>query len=715
MHMGTASGAEGQVTGPKIAGPPASIPALSASSSQPPLPQPPPPQTLQEPDLRESDIHEEFDKFTDVLQVLNRFEIDEDLGRNYNVKGNLKKNLEFWVFLAASSFILNVIKFGYRLPFWDVPPAYYSKNNASALKNIDFVENSITELLESERIKQLSYKPHVVNPLSVSVQPNGKKRLILDLRYVNHFIKKLRIKYDDWKIASLMFRKNGYMFSFDLKSGYHHVEIFQPHQTFLGFSWDFQGETRFYVFTVLPFGLSVAPYIFTKILRPLVGWWRANGIYIAVFLDDGWSIADDYNSANIIASRVRSDIRLAGFITNSEKSIWEPTQIITWLGLVWNSTLGTISITPRRVQGIVDCVAFIEAQKCTIAARQLSSFVGKVMSTCPVTGNLPRITTRHCQMTIAIAEHWDTPMILDEYCKDEIVFWKNNIHLRNFKNCFVFRKPQKVTFSDASNIACGAVSYINDGEHVCHKMWTQDERSRSSTWRELSAIEFSLLSCLPILSSSHIKWYTDNQATAKIVEVGSMKLELHTIALRIFKICYEHSIHLDIEWVPRDRNTRADFISKLVDFDDWQVTEDVFKDLDSLWGPHTVDCFATYYNRKITRYFSRFWNPETSGIDAFMQSWEVENCWLVPPVYLIPRTLAYIYSQGAKGTLIVPLWKSAVFWPLLTNIYCSFIQDLRVLSMPQALTHGRNHNSILGSPTTPGYVVALRLNFVPSG
>ena len=89
------------------------------------------------------------------------------------------------------------------------------------------------------------------------------------------------------------------------------------------------------------------------------------------------------------------------------------------------------------------------------------------MSTCPVTGNLSRITTRHCQMTIAIAEHWDTPMILDEYCKDEIVFWKNNIHLRNFKNCFVFRKPQRVTFSDASNIACGAVSYINDGELVC--------------------------------------------------------------------------------------------------------------------------------------------------------------------------------------------------------------------------------------------------------
>ena len=47
--------------------------------------------------------------------------------------------------------------------------------------------------------------------------------------------------------------------------------------------------------------------------------------------------------------------------------------------------------------------------------------------------------------------------------------------------------------------------------------------------------------------------------------------------------------------------TRADFITKLVDFDEWQGIEDVFKDLDSLWGPHTVDCSATYYkkNRQI--------------------------------------------------------------------------------------------------------------------
>ena len=89
------------------------------------------------------------------------------------------------------------------------------------VKMFEFVENSIAELLESERKNQVFYKPVVLNPLSVSVQPKGKKRSILDFRYVNRLIKRLWIKYDDWKIASLTFQKNGYTFSFDVKSGFH--------------------------------------------------------------------------------------------------------------------------------------------------------------------------------------------------------------------------------------------------------------------------------------------------------------------------------------------------------------------------------------------------------------------------------------------------------------------------------------------------------------
>ena len=54
------------------------------------------------------------------------------------------------------------------------------------------------------------------------------------------------------RIVTLMFEKRDLLMKFDLKSGYHHLDIFEAHQTYLGFTWELQGKTRYYVFTVLP-------------------------------------------------------------------------------------------------------------------------------------------------------------------------------------------------------------------------------------------------------------------------------------------------------------------------------------------------------------------------------------------------------------------------------------------------------------------------------
>ena len=79
------------------------------------------------------------------------------------------------------------------------------------------------------------------------------------------------------------------MLSFDLKSGYHHIEIASNDQTYLGFAWQSDNqETKLHVFTVLPLGMSTAPHIFTKTLKPLVKHWRHQGLRVALFLDDGW-------------------------------------------------------------------------------------------------------------------------------------------------------------------------------------------------------------------------------------------------------------------------------------------------------------------------------------------------------------------------------------------------------------------------------------------
>ena len=44
---------------------------------------------------------------------------------------------------------------------------------------------------------------------------------------------------------------------------------------------------KFFPFLVLPFGLLVAPFTFTKGASPLLKYFRFNLIQIACFLDDG--------------------------------------------------------------------------------------------------------------------------------------------------------------------------------------------------------------------------------------------------------------------------------------------------------------------------------------------------------------------------------------------------------------------------------------------
>ena len=58
----------------------------------------------------------------------------------------------------------------------------------------------------------------------------------------------------------------------------------------------------------------------------------------------------------------------------------------------------------------------------------------------------------------------------------------------------------------------------------------------------LSAILFALHSFLPLLVGSYVKWFSDSQSACKIIQKGSMKNDLHAIALEIFQFCANNGI-----------------------------------------------------------------------------------------------------------------------------------------------------------------------------
>ena len=171
------------------------------------------------------------------------------------------------------------------------------------------------------------------------------------------------------------------------------------------------------------------------------------------------------------------------------------------------------------------------------------------------------------------------------------------------------------------------------------------------------------------LTGKQVKWYTDNQCVVSIVHKGSMKKHLHDLAILIYKFACQHSIDIHMEWILQGQNERADMLSRIVDRDNWQVSHALFKFLNHVWGPFTIDRFADSNNTKLNKFNSKFWSPNTSGVDVFAFNWqgEHENNRFVPPVYLISRCLRHIEHNRVNATLIVPYWPSAVFWPLLID------------------------------------------------
>ena len=54
-------------------------------------------------------------------------------------------------------------------------------------------------------------------------------------------------------------------------------------------------------------------------------------------------------------------------------------------------------------------------------------------------------------------------------------------------------------------------------------------------------------------------------------------MELQRMAINIFSVCVQKGIIIDIQWIPRQENVKADYISNTIDYEDWGVTNDFFQ------------------------------------------------------------------------------------------------------------------------------------------
>jgi len=121
---------------------------------------------------------------------------------------------------------------------------------------------------------------------------------------------------------SELFDQYDYFITFDLSSGYHHVDIHLEYKKYLGFHWTYSNGIRYFIFNVLPFGLNSVCFVFTKLLRPFTKKWRGEGIKSVIFIDDG-ICGSSFEFTKEIATLMLSDLRNAGWLVNFEKKLFD--------------------------------------------------------------------------------------------------------------------------------------------------------------------------------------------------------------------------------------------------------------------------------------------------------------------------------------------------------------------------------------------------------
>ena len=124
--------------------------------------------------------------------------------------------------------------------------------------------------------------------------------------------------------------------------------------------------------------------------------------------------------------------------------------------------------------------------------------------------------------------------------------------------------------------------------------------------------------------------------------------------------------------------------------------------------------FASYFNTQLPRFNSRFWNPESEAVDTFTCNWEGKNNWWCPPAYLVPRALRHVQETAAVGTLVVPKWPSAPYWPMLfpskDKRLQSIVSTLAIDKSEVVICPGRSGVGLFkGTPNTD--LIAIRLDF----
>jgi hypothetical protein len=629
--------------------------------------------------------------------------------------GNLRNHLSWWrARCRKGSYELSWVEHGFPRVWKDQPaPPKVSPNHGGAAEHEAFVDSAVADLLASGAARPCKRGDLVVvNPLNVITKPGSTKlRLILDLRHVNDHLVVPEFKYEGLKLIPQLLEPGDRMFSIDLASGYHHVEMHPGAHPYLGFKW----REQYYAFAVLPFGLASACWAFTKVMRVVVTDIRSKGLPVSSYPDDflcGLRKDLPLQRATFLRDWVVRTFRDAGFTLQTEKSVLDPSTRLQSLGLIIDTIAGVWEVPPARWERFQQVVEEASSSK-RVSVHTLMRMAGHAVSMSMALGPVVRMFTRVIYRTIGTRPPRSFVDITQEL-KEELAFWAGLP--RTQFTAPIWRPATKADVelsSDAGGASWGAVCSGLEAQGF----FTAEERAASSTLRELWAAQRALQSFEHLLRGRTVLLRVDNQGAQSNFTAGSKQPQQHAVALEVFWWAHRAGAALEVQWVPRDENAHADAITHWRDPEDWQLQRAWFQRIEAAWGRHTIDRFASHTNHLLPTFNSPAWCPGTAGVDAFAQGdWAVHHNWCNPPFRLIAPLITILREQNAAATVIVPLWRAQPWWAALLapagQHFATFVHGCWELPRaPDLFVPGLSIPSTVRVSRPNWRVLALRISF----
>jgi hypothetical protein len=578
----------------------------------------------------------------------------------------VRKNIGLWE-TTASSKTLQYIKIGYLINWKKQPPPRTClKNHPIKREDSNFVTTEIQRLLDLGAISPTSKKKAwIINPIGVVPKKNGKKRLIIDMRFVNQFMQIPKFKLEDLRTAINYLEQGDWMIKIDLQDGYFHTPVHRMFRKFLAFSW----EGKVYHYNVLPFGLAISPICFTKFLRPMVQFFRLMNLRLVSYVDDFLFLLKNPDSQMI--QLIINTFSAFGLRINLQKSILIPTQEIEFLGMILDSQKMLVKAPKSKIRNAIREAKHIKEKlvnSCPVTKRSLARFAGLAIAISKAI--VPaKLMLRFVYKAMSSVKHWNEHIIPSEQLIQDLEWWVSNLKNWNGRSVIV-KDPETHVFVDASQSGWGATC---EGLEAAG-FWSIRDRKRPSNQRELLAVTKAILSFADILKDKKILVHSDNITTVCLInQMMGRTTQLNLINRSLLSLITNLNIELSAIHIPGLLNERADELSRLTDKSDWMLNRAIFTQLDNLWGPHTVDRFATDLNAQTTRFNSLRRCPGTEAVNAFSQDWSKENNWINPPFSLLHLVINKVIKQRAPATIIAPIWKAQPWFSKLMSIASQII------------------------------------------